>query len=264
MVGKRRPIASCNQTLSGFPGAQGESREERGQCGLGKSNLSLICARCLLSEKEKGRERKRRDPELNRGLCLRRTYRAIHPPCSGWNKRRKRRRKGKETEGKKKKGRKKFFKESSSHPLPLPFVSFLEAALGAISAEESPASRQTRGSDDLSGKAPCSSHFPPWPGRCYWRLQPDSTSNGRVDVLSAGPIVPPPQECIRSERTQTTETAVLMDAQAKPTVKWKQRKRSPEDTSPAKRHTHMLQLQPIESQNKRQAFQETETLKNDI
>ena len=49
MVGKRRPIASCNQTLSGFPGAQGESREERGQCGLGKSNLSLICARCLLS-----------------------------------------------------------------------------------------------------------------------------------------------------------------------------------------------------------------------
>ncbi|TEA29452.1 hypothetical protein DBR06_SOUSAS510001, partial [Sousa chinensis] len=36
----------------------------------------------------------------------------------------------------------------------------------------------------------------------------------RVDVLSAGPIVPPPQECLPSERTQTTETAVLMDAQA--------------------------------------------------
>ncbi|KAB0398074.1 hypothetical protein E2I00_012804, partial [Balaenoptera physalus] len=30
------------------------------------------------------------------------------------------------------------------------------------------------------GKAPCSSHFPPWPGRCYWRLQPDSTSNGKL------------------------------------------------------------------------------------
>lgn len=29
---------------SGFPGAQGESREERGHCGLGEFNLSLICA----------------------------------------------------------------------------------------------------------------------------------------------------------------------------------------------------------------------------
>ena len=40
-----------------------------------------------------------------------------------------------------------MLKEPSSHPLPLPFVSFfffffLEAALGAVPAQESPGSRQ--------------------------------------------------------------------------------------------------------------------------
>ncbi|KAF5921266.1 hypothetical protein HPG69_018666 [Diceros bicornis minor] len=32
--------------------------------------------------------------------------------------------------------------------------------------------------------------------------------------LSAGPIAPPPQECLPSERTKTAETGALMDAQA--------------------------------------------------
>ncbi|XP_043337610.1 uncharacterized protein LOC122693665 isoform X2 [Cervus elaphus] len=69
-------------------------------------------------------------------------------------------------------------------------------------------------------------------------------------LFSAGPIVPLPQECLPSERTQTAET--LSRWMLKTTAKWKQRTTpSPEDFSPAKRHTHTLQFQPVASQNKR-------------
>ncbi|KAI4564231.1 hypothetical protein MJT46_010029 [Ovis ammon polii x Ovis aries] len=80
--------------------------------------------------------------------------------------------------------------------------------------------------------------------------------------LSAGPIVPLPQECLPRETTQTAET--LSRRMLKPAAKWKQRTASPEDISPASRHTRTLQFQPVASQSKRQAFQETETLKKAI
>ncbi|KAM7235634.1 hypothetical protein CapIbe_012820 [Capra ibex] len=115
------------------------------------------------------------------------------------------------------------------------------------------------GSADLAVLGPLLKHlaqasalqltFPPLARWCYGSCSLTPLPMVVSMFLSAGPIVPLPQECLPRETTQTAET--LSRWMLKPAAKWKQRTPSPEDISPASRHTHTLQFQPVASQSKR-------------